>query len=164
MIRATAIALVVLAQPAFAQDDEAEDLPPACATWTAQMQEDEGGEVFTASACAMDRPDAYILLTCHAGRMFIRYDMAAGAERSPGLAEKAGVDFTVGLSTQRVAMQHQEMDGMFAADVAANGPLIALMASGDSLRITDGGGIYPEHNFGLAGSSAALTALMARCS
>jgi hypothetical protein len=74
------------------------------------------------------------------------------------------VDFTVGLSTQRVGMQYQEMDGMFAADVAANGPLIALMASGADLRISDGGGIYPEHTYGLGGSSAALTELLARCS
>ncbi|WP_423067642.1 hypothetical protein [Devosia sp. CN2-171] len=164
MIRAGSLALLLLASPsAFAQEEEA-DQPPACSVWTAQMQEDEGGSVFTASACAEDRPDAYLLLTCSAGRVFIRYDMAAGAERSPGLAEKAGVDFTIGLSTQRVAMQHQEMDGMFAADVVANGPLIALMASGENLRISDGDGIYPEHRFGLSGSSTALTELLARCS
>lgn len=163
MIRAACLAVMLLVSPGvFAQDEQADELP-TCSVWTAQMQEDEGGSVFTASACAEDRPDAYLLLTCSAGRVFIRYDMAAGAERSPGLAERAGVDFTIGLSTQRIAMQHQEMDGMFAADVAANGPLIALMASGENLRIVDGDGIYPEHRFGLSGSSMALTELLARC-
>lgn len=165
MMRWVAIASLLLfaAPTAFAQEAEDEQ-PAACTYWTAQMEEDEGGEVFTASACAQDSPDAYLLLTCHAGKVFIRYDMAMGAERSPGLAEKAGVDFTVGLSTQRVGMQYQEMDGMFAADVAANGPLIALMASGTDLRIADGSGLYPEHTYGLSGSSAALTELLARCS
>ena len=164
MIRAAAMALLLFASStAIAQEDET-DQPPACSYWTAQMEEDEGGSVFTATVCAQDRPDAYMLLTCSGGRVFIRYDLAAGAERSPGLAEKAGVDFTVGLSTQRVGMQYQEMDGMFAASVPANGPLIALMASGANLRISDGGGIYPEHSFGLGGSAAALTELLARCS
>ena len=161
MMRAAVVAaLLILVQPASAQEDEG---PPACSTWSAQMQEDEGGEVFTASACALDQADAYLMLTCHAGQVFIRYDMAAGAERSPGLAEEAGVDFTIGRSIQRVDMQHQEMDGMFAAEVPARGPLIALMASGDGLSIADGDRAYPVHEFGLAGSSAALSELLARC-
>jgi hypothetical protein len=164
VIRLLAFMLLVTgAAPALAQD-EVTDAPAECTAWTAQMEEDEGGSVFTASACALDRPDAYLLLTCAAGRVFIRYDLAAGAERSPESGEEAGVDFTVGLSTQRVQMQYQEMDGLFAADVVPNGPLVALMASGQSLRISDGGGIFPEHTFGLAGSSSALTELLARCS
>ena len=164
MIRVLASAVLALGaiQPTLAQAQD-EDQPPACTTWSAAMQDDEGGQVFTASACAEDRPDAMLMLTCSAGRMFIRYDLAAGAERSPGLSERAGVDFNIGHSTQRVLMQHQAMDGLFAAEVVANGPLVALMASGESLRISESGGIYPEHAFRLAGSSAALTALLARC-
>lgn len=163
-----ALAAVLLLTPltALAQDvavDEEEELP-ACTAWSAQMQEDEGGEVFTAQVCAKDRPDAYLLMTCSAGAIFMRYDLAAGAERSPGTGETAGVDFTIGVSTQRVDMQYEEMDGMFAAQVPAAGPLVALMASGEALRISDGAGLFPEHSFRLAGSSSAIKALLAHCS
>ncbi|MBN9316120.1 MAG: hypothetical protein J0I99_10305 [Devosia sp.] len=166
MIRLLLAAALLLAPvPASAQglsEDEVDALP-ACTAWSAQFREDEGGAVFTAAACASDRPDAYLLMTCSAGTIFMRYDLAAGAERSPGPGESAGVDFTIGVSTQRVAMQHEEMDGMFAARVPAAGPLVALMASGEVLRIADGAGIYPEHTFRLAGSASALKALLARC-
>ena len=155
MIRAAALMLLLSVAPVAAQE--------ACSIWTAGMQEDEGGPVFTASACAIDRPDAYLLLTCSEREVFIRYDLAAGAERSPDLGEVTDIDFTVGISTQRLSMSYQEMDGMFAADVPANGPLLALMKTGEALSIVDAAGRYPAHNFGLAGSSAALAKLAAQC-
>lgn len=163
MIRAVVVAcLLTMPLPAFAQEDE--DAPPACSVWSAQMQEDEGGEVFTAEVCAKDRPDAYLVMTCFGGTIYLRYDLAAGAERLPNSGETAGVDFTIGVSTQRLPMQYEEMDGMFAAEVPAAGPLVALMASGEELRIADGAGLYPEHTFRLTGSSSALKELLARCS
>ncbi|MDC9824501.1 hypothetical protein PRN20_12225 [Devosia sp. ZB163] len=157
MIRFLALALL------FATPVVAEDELPACTTWSAQMQEDEGGEVFTASACATDRPDAFMMLTCSAGEVFIRYDLAAGAERSPDLGERAGVDFTIGVNIQRVPMTYQEMDGLFAGTVPAGGPLVTLMRSGDSMTLADGDGRYPIHTFSLRGSSGSLGALLERC-
>ena len=154
MIRAAALLLLSVA-PAAAQE--------ACSVWTAGMQEDEGGPVFTASACAIDNPEAYLLLTCSQGDVFIRYDLAAGAERSPDLGEVTDVDFTVGVSTQRLSMSYQEMDGMHAGNVPANGPLLALMKTGEALSIVDAEGLYPVHNFGLVGSSSALARLVAQC-
>lgn len=155
MIRLAAIALLLGVAPAMAQE--------ACSTWTAGMQEDEGGPVFAASACAIDRPDAYLLLTCSEGEVFIRYDLAAGAERSPDLDEVTDVDFTVGISTQRLSMSYQDMDGRHAGMVPVNGPLLALMQSGEGLSIVDADGRYPIHNFGLVGSSSALAKLAAQC-
>ena len=155
MIRAAVVMLLLSAAPAAAQE--------ACSVWTAGMEEDEGGPVFTASACATDNPEAYVLLTCSQGDVFIRYDLAAGAERSPDLGEVADVDFSVGVSTQRLSMSYQEMDGMFAGDVPANGPLMALMKTGEALSIVDAEGRYPVHNFGLVGSSSALAKLGAQC-
>jgi hypothetical protein len=155
MIRTAMAILLLSVAPAVAQE--------TCSVWTAGMQEDEGGPVFTASACAVDRPDAYLLLTCSQGDVFIRYDLAAGAERSPDLGEVTDVDFTVGVSTQRLSMSYQEMDGMFAGDVPANGPLMALMKTGEALSIVDAAGRYPVHNFGLAGSSSALARLVTQC-
>lgn len=165
MIRALAVAsLLLLPVPVLAQEDEEDAAPPACTVWSAQMQEDEGGEVFTAEVCARDRPDAYLSMTCAGNTVYLRYDLAAGAERLPDLGEKAGVDFTIGVSIQRLPMQYEEMDGMFAGEVPAAGPLVALMASGDELKIGDGAGLYPQHTFGLAGSSSALRELLAHCS
>ena len=155
MIRAAALMLLLSVAPAAAQE--------ACSVWTAGMQEDEGGPVFTASACAIDNPEAYLLITCAQGDVFIRYDLAAGAERSPDLGEVTDVDFTVGVSTQRLSMSYQEMDGMHAGDVPANGPLMALMKTGEALSIVDAEGQYPVHNFGLVGSCSALAKLVAQC-
>ena len=153
MIRPALLALLVLdAAPAA-----------ACETWTAGMMDDEGGQIFTASACATDLPDAYLLLTCSAGEVFLRYDLAAGGERSPDLGEVTDVDFTVGISTQRLSMNYQEMDGLFAGEVPANGPLMALLKSGEALTVVDADGRYPVHSFGLAGSSSALTRLVRQC-
>lgn len=153
MIRPVLLTLLVLgAAPAA-----------ACETWTAGMMDDEGGQIFTASACATDLPDAYLLLTCSAGEVFLRYDLAAGGERSPDLGEVTDVDFTVGISTQRLSMSYQEMDGLFAGDVPANGPLMALLKSGETLTVVDADGRYPVHSFGLAGSSSALTRLVRQC-
>jgi len=164
MIRLLVVAsLLVMPIPAFAQEDD-EAAPPACTVWSAQMQEDEGGEVFTAQVCAKDLPDAYLVMTCSGSTLYLRYDLAAGAERSPNPGETAGVDFTIGMSIQRVSMQYEEMDGMFAAEVPAAGPLVALMASGEELKVADGAGLYPAHVFRLAGSSSALKELLGHCS
>jgi hypothetical protein len=157
MIRAAIIALALLsgAPPAAAEE--------ACETWTAGAQEDEGGPVFTVAACATDRPETYLFMTCSGGEVFIRYDLAAGAERSPDGDEVNDVDFTVGVSTQRLSMRYEEMDGMFAGSVPANGPLVALLKSGEGLNVVDADGRYPIHNFGLSGSSSALTRLERQC-
>jgi hypothetical protein len=69
------LALVVVALLLGALSAAAEE---ACETWTAGAQEDEGGLVFTVAACATDRPDAYLFLTCSAGEVFLRYDLAVG--------------------------------------------------------------------------------------
>jgi len=163
MIRALVVAsLLIFPVPALAQDDA--EAPAACTAWSAQMQEDEGGEVFTAEVCAKDLPDAYLSMTCSASSINVRYDLAAGAERSPDPGETAGVDFTIGMSIQRLQMEYEEMDGMFATDVPAAGPLVALLASGQDLKIGDGNGLYPQHTFRLSGSSSALKELLAHCS
>lgn len=167
MIRAAVLAALLLAAaPVLAEaaneEPDGEGIP-ACSAWVAQMQEDEGGAVFTAGACATDRPDAFLTMTCAGGAVHLRYDLAAGAERSPRPGETAGVDFTIGISTQRVPMQHEAMDGMFAGVVPAAGPLVALLASGEELRVGDGAGVYPGHTFRLTGSSSAVAELLARC-
>ena len=154
MIRALAL-LPLLATPTLAQE--------SCTTWTAGMVEDEGGEVFTAEACTTDRPDAYIILNCFGGEIYMRYDLAMGAERSPDQSEERDVVFRFADGEERLHMQYQDMDGMFAGDLASDAPLIERLRSGAEVRITDADGFYPVHTVGLGGSSAALGQLLAQC-
>ena len=154
MIRALAL-LPLLATPALSQE--------ACTSWTAGMMDDEGGQVFTAEACAIDRPDAYLVLNCFGGEIFMRYDLAMGAERSPDQSEERDVVFRFADGEERLHMLYQDMDGMFAGDLAADAPLIDRLRSGAEVRITDADGVYPIHTIGLDGSSAALYQLLAQC-
>lgn len=62
------------ASPAIAED-------AACTVWTVGMVEDEGGEVLTAQSCSTDRPDAYLVLSCFSGSVFVRYDLGLGSNR-----------------------------------------------------------------------------------
>ncbi|WP_055049320.1 hypothetical protein [Devosia sp. A16] len=150
-----AFALLFAALPAAAEE--------ACETWTAGPQDDEGGLVFTAAACATDAPQAYLFLTCSSGEVYIRYDLAAGGERAPDGDEVNDVDFNVGIATQRVSMRYEAMDGMFAGSVPADGPLVALLKSGTGLSVVDAAGHYKTHSFGLVGSSSALARLVQQC-
>jgi hypothetical protein len=154
MIRLLA-ALSLLATPALGQE--------ACTGWTAGMMDDEGGQVFTAQACAIDRPDAYLLLNCFGGEIFLRYDLAMGAERSPDLDEERDVVFRFAEGEERVHLMYQDMDGMFAGNLPADATLISRLRSGAEVGITDADGVYPVHTFGLSGSSSALGQLLARC-
>lgn len=135
----------------------------ACATWAAEMLEDEGGPVLTAWVCAADRPDAQLLLNCTANRAFIRYDLAAGAEASPELEEVVDVTFTTEQGEASLPMSYQAMDGRHATDVAADAPLMVLLRGGDGVTIRDVAGRYPERSLSLTGSAAAIGTLLAAC-
>lgn len=136
---------------------------PACATWTVGMVEDEGGEVLTAQACAIDRPDAYISVTCGNDTVGLRLDLAAGAEASPQPNETTDVTFATTTDKVTVEMGYEEYDGYFAIYPRPDDPLIQLLRAGDALTITDVPGVYPVKHFSLKGSSAALGTLVAEC-
>ncbi len=162
MIRLSALAALLpafvatpLVQPALAQE--------ACTTWSVGMQEDEGGPVLTAEACATDRPDAWLSVTCFDHRAWIRYDLAAGAEASPEPGEQTDVVFDFGETKQILSMLYEDMDGRHAGDVAVDGLLVSMLKSGKSLSIVDAAGRYPVHAFSLDGSSAAIGELLASC-
>lgn len=136
---------------------------PACSTWTVGMVEDEGGEVLTAQACATDRPDAYITLTCGNGTAGVRLDLAAGAEASPQPNEVADVTFATATDKVTLQMGYEEYDGYFAAYPSPDDPLIQLLKAGDTVTVNDVPGQYPTKRFSLRGSSAALGKLVADC-
>lgn len=142
--------------PVIAQD-------PPCATWTVGMVEDEGGEVLTAQACAIDRPDAYISVTCGNDTVGLRLDLAAGAEASPQLSETTDVTFATSTDKVTLQMGYEEYDGYFATYPRPDDPLIQLLKAGDALAVSDVPGVYPAKHFSLKGSSAALGKLVADC-
>lgn len=135
----------------------------ACTAWTAEMVEDEGGQVLTAQACAIDRPDAYISVTCGNGTAGVRIDLAEGAEASPQPNEVADVTFATTTDKVTLQMGYEEYDGYFAAYPNPDDPLIQLLKAGDTLAISDVPGLYPAKHFSLKGSSAALGKLVAAC-
>lgn len=144
-----------LVPPAAAQE--------ACTSWTAEMVEDEGGPVLSAFACATDRPDAYLSLSCF-DNLYLSYDLATGAERSPDPGEETDVAFSVGGRTETLKLTYQEMDGRHAADLPVDAPLVQLLLSGGSLHVADVAGRYPAHDFSLAGAPEALEQLIEGCS
>ncbi len=135
----------------------------SCTTWSAEMLEDEGGPVLTAQACSTDRPDAYLSLTCFAGRLNLRHDLGLAAEASVPLGEVTDVTFSSGSDAVTLAMAYQEMDGRHAADAGLDDPLIQLLKAGEAVTIADVAGLYPVKQFSLKGSSAALGRLVAAC-
>lgn len=134
-----------------------------CTTWTVGMVEDEGGEVLTARACSTDRPDAWLMLGCFSGSVFVRYDLGVGAEASPALDEVTDVTFSTGSDSVTLALSYLAMDGTHAADAGIDDPLIQLLRAGETVTITDVPGRYPTRSFSLKGSSAALRELVADC-
>lgn len=142
--------------PALAED-------AACTTWTVGMVEDEGGEVLTAQACSTDRPDAYLVLSCYSGSLFVRYDLELGAEAPAELDEVTDVTFSTGTDAATIAMAYQAMDGMHAADAGLDDPLVQLLKAGDTVTISDVPGRYPAKTYALKGSAKALAELVAGC-
>jgi hypothetical protein len=145
-----------IAPPVVAED-------ATCTTWTVGMVEDEGGEVLTAQACSTGRLDAYLVLSCFSGSLFVRYDLGLGAEASPELDEVTDVTFSTGTDAVTIAMDYQAMDGMHAADAGLDDPLVQLLKAGDTVTISDVPGRYPVKTYSLTGSSDALAKLVADC-
>ena len=151
------LAMAPVATPAMAQ--------AACTNWVAEPWEDEGGPVLTAAACALDNDQVFLSLTCHGGTVAIRHDLGYGAERSAQYDERAMVAFTSDDGTAvTLDMGYEDMDGKFAAYLPKDAPVVALLMAGREVAVRDEAGIFPSRSYSLAGSGAALKALMAGCS
>jgi hypothetical protein len=151
LIVLAAVAVAYFTVPGRAMDD-------TCTAWTAEMLEDEGGEILTASVCASE--GVWLMLACFDGNIWLRYDLAAG---SPVPDTMTTVTFTSATGEVTLDMLYQEMDGMFSADVPAESPLVTMMRTGDDLTIFDENHAYAERMLPLAGANAALDTLLAGC-
>lgn len=145
------------AAPVIAQDSA------GCTAWTVGMVDDEGGQVLTAQACAVERPDVYITMTCGNGTASLRFDLAAGGEVAPQPSEVTDVTFETTTDKVTLQMGYEEYDGYFAAYPRPDDPLVQLLKAGDTLTVRDVPGRYPTKHFSLRGSSAALGKLVANC-
>ena len=146
------VAVAYFAAPARAEDD--------CRTWVTDMQEDEGGPVLTTHACSQDNGQAWMSMTCADGKIWLQYDMAAGTDKYDAAAD---VEFVTDTGTEVLPMSFQEMNAMFGGDVAADGPLIALLKSNQAVLVRAAAGDYPVRTYSLKGSSKAISALVAQC-
>lgn len=156
----TAVILIALLAPALCTPGFAQE---ACESWHALMQEDEGGPVMTASACAIGRSDAWLLLQCSGKDIGVRYDLSAGAETPAPEDDVADVQFSSDAGDASLSMHYEAMDARHAATTPANGSVIALLKQGSRLTVADRTDRYPERNFSLEGSTAAINKLAATC-
>ena len=137
--------------------------PALGAGWVAQMEEDEGGAVMTASVEAPADGDVTpaLRLTCagDAG-LGLRYQMAA-ADGAPG---SEGEFLFENESTQaRLHMAYEDMDGAFAAYFPPADPVVELLETGAVVYVSESSGNYPAQSFSLKGSSRAIAKLLSTC-
>jgi hypothetical protein len=133
----------------------------SAAGWIAQMQEDEGGEVMTASVTGEGPGDfpPMLSMTCW-DKVNLRYFMAGN---EGDLDETA--DFTLASEADEVtlSMLYEAMDGAFAAYFGKADPVLALLKGGKDLLVTNPAGKYPPQTFTLEGSSDAIDTLLDSC-
>jgi hypothetical protein len=127
------------------------------------MEDDEGGPVLTAEACATDNKDAYLMLTCSGGEVYLRYDVLAGSEIAAQPGDAAQMSFRVGDQADVLPLAYEDMDARYAGELGMNAPIVNMIASGDSLIVADADGKLPQHRFSLAGSAKAIAAIRGSC-
>jgi len=145
-------ALLLLSSPALAAE-----------TWTAQMEEDEGGSVMVASVSGDPdggvTPMLRVMCAGDEGAM-LRYETTADTVE-PG----SEVDFTFENESTQVKkhMQYEDMDGAFAAYFPPSDPIVTLLKTGDEVFVSESTGNYPAQTFQLKGSSKAIDTVLKSC-
>jgi hypothetical protein len=136
-------------------------LPAAAGScsWSAKMEEDEGGPVLTASVCGGPKQDAHLMLVC-LEQPFLSYDLGpSGPELEPGIS--ASFDFNAGGKTVTKELDLEAMYNYFVVHLTPTDPLLALlMGKGD---VTVSSAKYGQNSFPLTGSSKAIGKVLASC-
>jgi len=102
-------------------------LPAAAGScsWSAKMEEDEGGSVMTASVCGGAKQDAYLMLTC-LRQPILSYDLGpAGQQLEPGIS--ASFDFVADGKTVTKKLDLEAMYNYFTVQLKPSDPLLALL-------------------------------------
>lgn len=151
------VAIVYFTVPGRAQTSD------SCGSWTAGMEEDEGGPVLTAAVCSDDATQTVLTVKCGGGTLWVEHDLAMGGEREPQLDEVTDVEFVTDGGTETLSMTYQAMNGYFGGEAESDGPLVELLKANASVLVRDKAAAYPPHSYSLKGSSAALTKLVSEC-
>ena len=136
-------------------------LPAAAGScsWSAKMEEDEGGSVLTASVCGGAKGDAHLMLVC-LGQPTLSYDLGpAGPQPEPGAS--GSFDFSAGGKTVTKKLQLEEMYGYFVIQMQPSDPLLQLLQGNGDLTVSSAK--YGKNSFPLAGSSKAIKKVLASC-
>ncbi|WP_245512342.1 MULTISPECIES: hypothetical protein [unclassified Mesorhizobium] len=150
VVSTTFILAVLSALPAHA----------ASCSWSAKMEEDEGGSVMMASVCGGPKGDAHLMLACF-GKPVLSYDLgAAGGQLEPGVS--GSFTFKAGDKSLTRKLELEAMYNYFTAELSGpTDPLLALLrGKGD---VTISADKYGEATFPLKGSGAAIGKVLAEC-
>lgn len=137
-----------------------------CGSWTAAMQEDEGGPRMTASVCvgSGDQP-ATLSVTCSATEFSMEYSPLDAAALPPdgNMDFKATFTFSDGKQRADLTGQFAAMNGVMAFDWKRNGPLTGVLKSDGTLTIEDASKHITAAHFPLIGAKAAFAKLEKTC-
>ena len=135
----------------------------AAGTWTAQMEDDEGGKVMVASVTADPdggvTPELRVMCAGDQGVM-LRY-LTAKDTVEPG--SEADFQFENESIKQALHMAYEDEDGAFAAYFPKTAPILTLLQSGEEVFISEASGNYAAQTFELAGSTKAIGAVIKGC-
>jgi hypothetical protein len=163
MVRIAVFVLLMIGTAGWALPAAAGDAG-TCA-WSAQIEEDEGGPVMVAAACEEgETQQAPVRLMCGEG---INVRLYPGAPLDSNFsALDARLDFAFAAEGKAVARNfvYEDLDGAYAAYLAVDDDLVALLKSAPSVTVTETGKRYSPMAVGLVGSSAAIATLVRSCS
>ena len=131
--------------------------------WTAEMQDDEGGQVMVASVAGDPNGKLTPMLEVEcAGTqgVMLRY-LASTEQGTPG--DKVSFLFENESKQVTLDMSYEDMDGAFAAYFPKTADIITLLENGPDVTISDSSGNYPAEAFPLQGSTKAITKVLKAC-
>ncbi|MEO5805749.1 hypothetical protein [Devosia sp.] len=129
-------------------------------SWSAEMEDDEGGPVMVASSCASDAESGPAFRLMCGDQISIRYDGLGLGDNAP---ESGTMVLTSGGKSLDADVVLEEMDGALAAYVDMGSPVVALFKTGSAIGVTFKGMSLPPRMVSLKGSSAAIDKLINAC-
>lgn len=137
----------------------------AFAAWESGMVDDEGGPVMMAwvygENAGANPPE--LRMFC-GNEVSLRFGQGGtGEEGIDPITDPLSFSFDFGDDVLTLDMQYEEMDGMYAAYVEPDAPVLALLRSEDNVAVDAPLGPWPVEEFTLAGSSKAISAVLKSC-
>ena len=134
------------------------------AGWESGMVEDEGGPVMMAWVHGEGGDVPPELRMMCGDQLMLRYGQ--GTSLGEGVEPiRDPVDFTFDFGDDMISvpMQHEEMDGMYAAYFEPDALIVGFLRSAVSVAVDVPNGPWPVQDFTLQGSSKAIAAVLKSC-